>query len=201
MRLQSIDLVLALAAGASLLALGGCASQPDVRVDFDRSAEFAQYKTFAFVSPLGTDRSGYQTIVSQNLKNATQREMEARGMRLDITAPQLLVNFNATLSEQYRVTSMPWPSVGVGYGRGYYGYRYGMYGAWPYYADPTMVYQYTEGTLNIDVVDAARRQLVWEGVVTKSVTDQDRQDVKAAIDAAVAAAFAKYPIPGPGAPK
>ena len=81
-----------------------------MRADFDRSANFAQYKTFAFVSPLGTDRNGYQTIVSQNLKNATQREMEARGMRLDVAAPQLLVNFNATLSEQYRVSSMPPPS-------------------------------------------------------------------------------------------
>lgn len=200
MRVRAIGSILALAAGAVLLALAGCATPPEVRADFDRTAEFAKYKTFAFVTPLGTDRNGYQTIVSQNLKNATQREMEARGMRLDVAAPQLLVNFNATLSEQFRVTSAPWPSVGVGYGRGYYGYRYGMYGAWPYYADPTMVYQYTEGTLNIDVVDAARRQLVWEGVVTKSVTNKDREDVKAAIDAAVMAAFAKYPIPGPAAP-
>jgi hypothetical protein len=128
--------------------------------------------------------------VSQNLKAATQRELEARGMRLDSTAPQLLINFNATLSEQMRVS--PGPTVGVGVGRGYYGYRYGMYGAWPMYTDMSTVTQYTEGTLNIDVVDAARRQLVWEGVVTKSVTQQDKDDMKAAIDVAVAAAFAKY---------
>jgi hypothetical protein len=191
--------VLPLFAGASLLALAGCASVPEVRANLDLSADFTQYKTFGFASPLGTDRGGYQTIVSQNLKAATQRELEARGMRLEAVSPQLLINFNATLSEQLRVS--PGPTVGVGMGRGYYGYRYGMYGAWPLYNDMSTVTQYTEGTLNIDVVDAARRQLVWEGVVTKSITQQDKDDVKAAIDAAVAAAFAKYPIPGPAAPK
>lgn len=199
MPFRLIQTALPLVGGALLLALGGCASAPEVRVDFDRSAGFTQYKTFGFASPLGTDRGGYQTIVSQNLKAATQRELEARGMHLDSAAPQLLVNFNATLSEQLRVT--PGPTVGIGMGRGYYGYRYGMYGAWPLYTDMTTVTQYTEGTLNIDVIDAARKQLVWEGVVTKSVTQKDRDDVKAAIDAAVAAAFAKYPIPGPVAPK
>ena len=180
-----------------LLALGGCATGPEVRVDYDRTADFGRYKTFGFASPLGTDRGGYQSIVSQHLKAATQREMEARGMRLDSTAPELLVNFNAALNDKLRVTTVPTMTVGVGVGRGYYGYRAGMYSAWPLYADQTMVTQYREGTLNIDVVDAVRKQLVWEGDVTDSVTQEMLDDVKAAVDAAVAAAFAKYPIPGP----
>jgi len=84
--------------------------------------------------------------------------------------------------------------MGVGMGRGYYGYRTGMYAAWPLYFDQTIVTQYKEGTLNIDVIDAARRQLVWESVVTESVTQEMLDNVPAAIDAAVAAAFTRYPI-------
>jgi len=183
---------------ASLLALAGCASAPDVRVDYDRTADFTRYKTFGFASPLGTDRGGYQSVVSQHLKAATQREMEARGMRLDANAPELLVNFSATLSDKLRVTTAPTMATGVGMGRGYYGYRTGMYTAWPMYADQTVVTQYKEGTLNIDVVDAARKQLVWESVVSDSVTQKMLDNVQAAIDAAVAAAFAKYPIPAAG---
>ena len=179
------------AAATLMLLLGGCASVPEVRVDFDRSADFTQYKTFGFASPLGTDRGGYQSIVSQYLKAATQREMEARGMRLEAGAPQLLINFNAALNERLRVTSAP----SMGYG--YYGYRGGMYLAWPMYRDQTTVTPYTEGTLNIDVVDSARKQLVWEGVVTDSVTPAKLDKVQPAIDAAVAAAFSKYPIAGP----
>ena len=184
---------LPLAAAAGLLALGGCATGPDVRVDYDRTADFSAYRTFAFASPLGTDRSGYQSVVSQHLKAATQREMEARGMRLDPAAPQLLVNFSAALSDKLRVTTLPTMSMGVGY----YGYRGGMYSTWPLYADQTTVSQYKEGTLNIDVVDAARKQLVWEGVVTDSVTQKMLDNVPAAVDAAVKAACLKYPIPAP----
>jgi hypothetical protein len=186
--------VFPLAVAALLLVLGGCASGPDVRVDYDRSADFTQYKTFGFVSPLGTDRGGYQSIVSQHLKAATQRELEARGMRLVSSAPQLLVNFNAALNEKMRVITTPIYGMGVG---GYYGYRAGMYGAWPLYYDQTTVMPYQEGTLNIDIVDAARKQLVWEGVVTDIVTQEMWNNVPAAIDSAVQAAFAKYPIAGP----
>ncbi len=181
----------AASAAVALMLLGGCASTPEVRVDFDRSADFTQYKTFGFASPLGTDRGGYQSIVSQYLKAATQREMEARGMRLEAGAPQLLVNFNAALNEKLRVTSVP----SMGYG--YYGYRGGLYSVWPMYRDQATATPYTEGMLNIDVIDAARRQLVWEGVVTGSVTQVQLDNVQAAIDAAVAAAFLKYPIAGP----
>jgi hypothetical protein len=184
---------LPLLAAASLLALGGCASAPDVRADYDRSADFTAYKTFAFFSPLGTDRGGYQSVVSQHLKAATQREMEARGMRLDPATPQLLVNFSATLSDKLRVTSMPMVTMGMGY----YGYRGGIYSTWPLYADQSTVSQYKEGTLNIDVVDAARKQLVWEGVVTDSVTQKMLDNVPAAVDAAVKAAFMKFPVPAP----
>lgn len=191
--------VLPLAVAALLLALGGCANVPDVRVDYDRSADFTQYKTFGFISPLGTDRGGYQSIVSQHLKAATQREMEARGMRLVSSDPQLLVNFNAALNEKLRIITTPAPIYGMSVGMrgGYYGYRTGMYGAWPLYYDQTIVAPYQEGTLNIDIVDAARKQLVWEGVVTDTVTQEMWDNVQAAIDRAVQAAFAKYPIAGP----
>jgi Domain of unknown function (DUF4136) len=182
---------------ASLLVLAGCASAPDVRVDYDRTADFTRYKTFGFASPLGTDRGGYQSIVSQHLKAATQRELEARGLRLDPVAPQLLVNFNAALNEKLRVSTVPVMTMGIGMGRGYYGYRTGLYSAWPLYAEQTTVSPYSEGTLNIDVVDAARKQLVWEGVVTDSVSQKTLDNVQAAIDVAVAAAFAKYPLPAP----
>ena len=180
--------------GTVLLALGGCANGPDVRVALDRSADFTQYKTFAFASPLGTDRGGYQSIVSKELKATTQREMEARGMRLVATAPQLLVNFSAAIADKTRVSTMP-VFIGMDAGFGYYGYRGGLYAPWPMYVDQTVVTQYKEGTLNIDVVDAARKQLVWEGVVTDTVTQEDLQNLPASINTAVTAAFARYPIP------
>lgn len=180
------------AAVAPLLVLTACSSGPEVRAMQDPQANFAQYTTFGFVEPLGTDKAGYQSIVSQHLKTTTRREMEARGLRYDPVNPQLLVNFNASLDDKMRVDSVPAP-MPPGYG--YYGYRRGFYQPWPMYADQTQVTQYQQGTLTIDVVDAAKKQLVWEGTVTKSVTGTDRKNVPGALDAAVAAAFAKFPTP------
>jgi hypothetical protein len=196
--MANLAMTLTLALGG--LGLSGCATGPQVQVEMDKSADFSQFKTFAFVSPLGTDRSGYQTLVSGQLKASAQRELEARGLRYDAAAPQLLINFNASLSEKLRVS----PSAGLGIG--YYGYRGGLYAPWPYYRDMNSVSQYTEGTLNIDVVDAARKQMVWEGVVTGSVPDHlSPEQAEAAINRALAAAFVKFPVaplarPTPAAP-
>lgn len=182
-----------LALGATVMALGACTNGPEVRADHDRSADFSQYKTFGFFSPLGTDRGGYQTLVSQHLVAATRRQLEARGLRLDPSAPQLMVNFSTQLNERLRLTTLPGPSFGMGY----YGYRGGFYSAWPLYGSQAMATPYQEGRLHIDLVDPARKQMVWEGVVIGDLTQNDSDHLQAAIDGAVTAAFNKFPIPGP----
>lgn len=197
MKNKPMKYLLPLALASALLILGGCASGPEVRVEYDQTTNFTRYQTFGFANPLGTDRDGYQTLLSQRLVAASRRELEARGLRLASSNPQLLVNFNATLTEKVHTTVMPSPMIGLGVGTGfggYYDYRLGMYGAWPLYYDQTLVTPYKEGTLNIDVVDAARKQLVWEGVVTDIVTEEMLDNLQASIDAAVAAAFAHYPV-------
>ncbi len=185
-----------LAIVAACLALCACAELPQVRSSVDRTADFTQYKTFAFMNPLATDRVGYQSLVSQELKAATQREMEARGLRLVNNAPQLLINFNAALVDKTRVSTSPLLlgyNLGF-YGGSYYGYRDGWYSPWPQYAQETVVTNYKEGTLNVDVIDASRKQLVWEGVVTDSnVTQDELANLPMSINNAVNAAFKKYP--------
>lgn len=183
--------LIAAALSAAALTAAGCASTPNVRVMADPSADFTQYRTFGFASPLGTDRGGYQSAVSQQLKTSARTQLEARGLRYVEADPDLVVNFSATLDEKLRVSTTPTATMGVGY----YGYRAGMYSAWPMYQDQTTVTPYNEGTLNIDIADARRRQLVWEGVVRSTVTEKTRSNIGPALDSAVANAFAKYPVP------
>ena len=182
-----------LALATCLTMLAGCATGPEVVAEHDRNIDFTQYKTFGFFSPLGTDRGGYQTLVSQYLSASTQRQLEARGLKRDNVAPQLRVNFSARLAEKLRVTTLPGPAWGMGY----YGWRGGFYSAWPLYRDQTLVTPYNEGTLNVDLVDVARQQMVWEGVVVGTVTEQDTENLQLAIDQAVTAVFAKFPVPAP----
>lgn len=179
--------------GATLLATA-CASGPRVRADRDAAADFTRYRTFAFAEPLGTDRAGYQTMVSQHLKAATQRELESRGLRRVEADPQLLVNFNGHLSEKFRTSTVPSSGMTFGYGRSYYLYRSGFYTTWPLYERETRVQSYTEGTLNVDIIDAEKKQMIWEGVAVGRVTDQTYDNLKPEIDAVIAAIFANYPI-------
>lgn len=178
-------------AAAALSLLGACAATgPKIRSSVDAAADFSRYHSFAFVQPLGTDRASYETLVSATLKKAARRELEARGLVYDEGAPDLLVNFNGKLDEKLRVT----PSSSVTFGIGYYGYRHGIYGAWPMYRE-TDVDSYTQGTLNVDVVDARRKQMVWEGVAVGRVTEKTERNVEAAIERVMPQIFSGFPIP------
>jgi hypothetical protein len=176
------------------LGFAGCASGPKVRANFDKTADFTQYKTFGFANSLGTDRAGYKTIVSQHLSAAVRSELEARGLQFVVASPQLLVNFNAKLNEKLRTDAVPAPATATSY----YGYRGGTYSTWPTYDYDTVVTTYTEGTLNIDVVDVAKKQMIWEGVAVGSVSEKRAEDLQPAIQKVVAKIFAKYPVPATG---
>jgi hypothetical protein len=181
-----------------MLALSGCASNTSVRAISDPEADLTSYRTFAYFEQLGTDQAQYASIVSQRLKVATTRELLARGLRLVESEPDLLVNFSGHLQEKVRVTQTatrdPFARPS-GFG-GYYGYRAGLYATFPRYE--TDVSEYTEGTLNVDLVDARARRLVWEGVGVRAVTRKTMQNIGPAIDETVTAIFAKFPLPKQG---
>ena len=170
---------------ACVLWLAGCASTPAVTANFDPSVDFRAYRTFGFFEKTGTDVAGYESLVTQTLRSAARREMESRGDTYAPAGGELQVNFNAKLAHHTRVTQTA-PMYG------YYGYRAGFYGGWGGYN--TYVDKYTEGTLNIDVVDAARKQLVWEGVAIGRVTEKHRENREAAITTAVHEIFARFPV-------
>lgn len=178
-----------LASGSLVTILAACASSPAIKSDYDHQADFSRYRTFGYMSPLGTDKAGYSTLLTERLKDATRGQMEMRGYVYDAANPDLLVNFNGKLQQKTQVTEAPPPPMGP-----YYGYRSGFYGGWPGYGWGDTVYQYTEGTLNIDLVDARRKQMVWEGVAVGEVQNPGTATSSQNIDKAVAGIFAKYPF-------
>lgn len=168
------------------LLLSACASGPSIFSNADPTANLGGFRTYGFISPLGTDGPEYTSLLSQLLKAATARELEARGYTPSDN-PDLLVNFHVESKEKISSTSVP---RGPAFG-GYYGWRSGYYGTWGGYS--TEITQYTEGTLTVDLVDAARKQLVWEGTAVGRVRERDRENVQAAVDAVVPLIFANFP--------
>jgi hypothetical protein len=182
--------LLALCATA-LAALAGCATTrpPDIRVNSAPDANFTSYSTFGFPDQTGTDRGGYSTLVTSYFKAAVRDQMEQRGYHYVDENPDLLVNFYAKVHERTEVR--PDPSFSAAYG--YYGYRYGLYSAWPFYDDSVRTVTYPVGTANIDVVDARKKQMIWEGVAQGVVSDEDMDHPKESISRVVTQLFARYP--------
>lgn len=170
--------------------LCACAAGPQISTDFDPKADFSLYKTFAFIMPPATAQAGYASFLTERLKSSVTVEMQKRGYVFNEQAPDLLINFHTQLSQKTDFIvppPMPW-------GPYYYGYRTGFYSDWSGYAMPAEVIQYTEGVLNIDLIDARRRQLVWEGLSTSVINDLHQATSEPAVAKVVSAIFAKYPF-------
>ena len=178
---------LALAAACVLLA--GCASGPAVRTDYDPTANFSQYRSWGWYTPIAMEQAGYSSWISERIKANVQREMEARGYRYSATAPDLKVNFQAVVQERSDVHSMPRSDIAWAYS-----YRARSYVAVPVWYDEAVVSRYTEGTLTIDLVDAGKNRLVWTGdAIGRIASRRTPQERAADIDASVAAIFGKFP--------
>jgi Domain of unknown function (DUF4136) len=169
-----------------LLAMTGCATGPTIRSNADPSVDFARFQTFGFMQPLSTDREGYQSFISRDLMAAAERELVGLGLKRSDTNPDLLVNFSANLDQRLRVTQTPHTSA-----PGFGSHRRGFYNTWPSYR--TEVRQYTKGTLVVDVVDASRMQLVWEGVAAHRITQSRADNIGPVIDEAMREIFGRFP--------
>jgi hypothetical protein len=196
MKLLSPALLRGISTLAILLLVAACASKrPAVHSDFDKAVNFATYKTFGFPETTSTDRGGYTTLVTSHFKEAIRHEMTARGYVYAETAPDLQINFYSEMRDKARVYSNPgW--IGGGYwGYGYYGHpRYGYYSAWPFFYDQGIdVVEYRTGTIRLDVVDAARKQVVWEANVEEELTDKAQDNPQPTIARLVTALFRKFP--------
>jgi hypothetical protein len=186
------------AALVAVAALAGCASGPDVRGDYDRTADFSKYKTYNFLSETGKDGTEFKSIGQQIMQQAATREMEARGY-VKAQDPDLLINFKGKLEEKTDIQSTPAPYYGPSYGyRGWYGAPYGAYG---YGGTEVTTRRYNVGTLVMDVIDREKRVAVFQGGIEGVVSKKMMENREASINNAVAAIFAKYPfVAGQGAP-
>lgn len=178
-------------AAASVL-VGACSSSgPKISSDYDPTIDFSQYRTYNYFSPMGIENPNYESLLGQMFRSIIDSEMQSRGY-VKSDDPDLLMNVSARLDDKTKVTTYNDPMYG-----GYYGYRAGYYDPWYGYGggSTTRVTQYTEGTVNIDMVDARQKRMVWEGVAIGRVDEEKTNaEVRTAINTVVAEMFASYPF-------
>lgn len=162
-----------------LFILGSCSSIK-VYSDYDNKVNFNQYKTYAFHKK-GIDRVELSDLDKKRILRAIDAELSKKGM-MKSENPDLLVNIFTKEREQLNVDQF---NVGWGYGWGY---------GWnPYlWGGRTYVTSSTEGTLYIDLIDAKKKELVWQGEGVGYLTE-NRSEKEKQINEFVSKILAQYP--------
>jgi len=148
-----------------LFILGACSS---VRVasDFDKNVDFTPFKTYAFYKN-GIDKVEISDLDKKRILRSIDETMTAKGFTKS-DSPDLLVNIFTKAREQVNVNQF---NAGWGYGWGY-GWNPYLWGG-----NNTNVYTTTEGTLYIDLIDAKKKEMIWQGegvgVLTQNSGDKD----------------------------
>ncbi|RPD39022.1 DUF4136 domain-containing protein [Chitinophaga barathri] len=173
-----------------VLLLAACGPTLKVTSDYDRQANFAPYKTFAFYNPAG-EKSSISELNRNRIQNAVIDQMKAKGYtEADTASADLLVNTITVAKEGKSVTA----------NTDYYGYG-GMYRPYGYWgggmgmATSTTNYsvdKYIDGSVIVDVIDRNKRHLVWQGVGNSQI-DSPLKDPDTQIPKAIAKIMSSFP--------
>ena len=172
---------------SAFVLLAACSSGPRIVTNTAPGFSLAGYQSFSYLQPLSTDNGNVRTILSNELISATTVQMEQAGLQYVESGGDLLVNF--VVSTKETLQSRPSTGASMHYGRG----GYGTWGGYSMSMSTTEVVQRTEGTVAIDIIDASRRELVWEGAASGRITDKVRDNRAEAVNVAVREIFAQFP--------
>lgn len=178
-------LCLAVLVAAALVATG--CSSISVKQDFDTQADFVVYKTYAWIqqptTAIGSAKAAQQmnTLLDKRIKDAVNTQLAAKGMTLVAENPDALVIYHTGIDNKIEVQD--------------YGYTYPRYGYGGWYGGGQVdVYEYNEGTLIVDLIDAKSDQLVWRGTATKVIDETaSAQEREANLNEVIGKLFAQYP--------
>jgi hypothetical protein len=175
MKLQRIAAALI---GMMFLFAGGAAAQ-QVKTDYDRGANFAQYKTYSWEhvktkDPLFVDRIKNAVNIALAAKGWTQVES---GGDVSIVAIQMTSN-QETLNTFYN-----------GFGGGW-GWR--RFGGGGFGEATTTTETYTVGTLVVDLFDAKTKTLLWRGSSSDTLSNNSDKNIKN-LDKGVEKMFKQFP--------
>lgn len=169
----------------SLLLIGCTSIQP--KSDFDPEADFANVRTFSWISDKPLIVSTAQPVsplLEGRLMRSIQSNLEAKGLRhvAKASAADVAISFTVGARDKIRVDSYPSMYRG-GWGTGWGG---------AYYRDVDVT-EYTEGRLAIDMFSVKGRSPVWHGWAEKRITSRDVENPQPVIDEVVTAILSKYP--------
>jgi hypothetical protein len=153
-----------------LAAMAGCRAYDKVYSDHDRTADFAQYKTFAWLPDHDTANTTFNNqIIRNNTLNYFTHCMGERGLQAEPDSPDVLLQLVVrSISKQLTMTSAVYGSpAGGAYNPYYYPHPNNYYYHSPFFYSRTAYvterFDYAESTITLNVYDRRLNRLVWTG--------------------------------------
>jgi hypothetical protein len=143
--MKSTNILLILA----FILFSSCASV-SVNSDYDKKIDFSKYKTYAFYKT-GIDKVEISDLDKKRILHSIEEEMTLKGFAKS-ELPDLLVNINTKEQKNLNINQFQ-SAFGYGWGFGWN----------PYFGMNYNVNSNTEGILTIDLIDASKKELVWQG--------------------------------------
>jgi hypothetical protein len=173
-----------------ILGLSACTTF-NVKIDHDPTADFTAIKKFAFVGLPDAEKGGFydNSLMHKRIESAVARELTGKGLQhVNLNQqPDVLVYYWYSAKEKQQIQSTG--PTGGAYG---YGGRYG-WGAG--YGGTVTTYEYTEGTLVLDLVEPTKKELIWRATIVGTLQDTPKENIELG-NKAIAKAFASYPPKG-----
>ena len=124
-----------------------------------KQADFNSLKTYDWMTV--PEKADIDSINVERVKKAVNAELQAKGLMMTSNNPDFLIAEHMGTKDKVQVTN--W-----NYGYGSYGrYRGGEYWG-PQGVD---TYQYEEGSLILDFIDAKSKKMIWRGVAKAQIDD------------------------------
>src|SRR5689334_20063248 len=126
--------------------------------DFDKTAPFAEFKTYALKDGTKTGNE----LIDKRVVAALETQMTAKGFTKNDSAPDVYIVYHLAFDQQKDISSF---SSGPMYG----GYGWGWGAGWGTTTTDVRVREILVGTLAIDMIDAKKKQVAWRGLGTKEI--------------------------------
>jgi len=169
------------------IAVGSLLAQ-DVRYNFDRNANFSNYKTYKWVSVKDADR--LNDMAERQVMEAIDAELALKGLkRVDEENSDLYIGYQVALNKEKQFTSY---STDWGYGSGWGGRWYGggMGTSSTYGSTSTIIV----GQLDLAMYDRSMKAMVWRGSASKTIDTKAKPDKQAKnLKKAMAKLLKNYP--------
>ncbi|OAN11461.1 polyketide synthase [Photobacterium jeanii] len=165
----------------SALLFGGLvACSADVSTDYDKQANYNQFKTYQYAAVGDKDST---TLDGARVENAINRELSAKGMRLTVDSTSDITVRHAIESQS------DYQSSGTSFG---FGYGFSNVGVGV--STPTRYREYKYGKLIVEMIENDNKQVVWRSVSQRKLKETMSPDEREKfIDEQITEMFKNYP--------